>query len=117
MDEALAGIDYLSLPDGTAARLTYEKTAVSDRTEREGLYRRDLFYSVEYATTGTQSVAQIVEIVLNFRDAYGNRLPLLPPAADAILLESGGYMLMEDGSRLLIDRRRAGTENSPMPSA
>jgi hypothetical protein len=65
IDAGLAAIDYLSLPDGTAGRLLYERSPVVDRSEREGLYRRDLFYSVEYGTTQTQDAAQIVVEVIN----------------------------------------------------
>jgi hypothetical protein len=60
VDAALADIDFLGLPDGTAGRLLYERSRVSDRVEREGLYRRDLFYSVEYGTTDSTAAAQIV---------------------------------------------------------
>ena len=41
VDGALADLEYLSLPDGSVGRLIYERTRVSDRVEREGLYRRD----------------------------------------------------------------------------
>ena len=90
VDEALADIDYLTLADGTGARLLYEKTRVSDRVEREGLYRRDLFYSVEYATTDTQNIAQIVEVVLNLTDFAGNRL-LGTPIARASRWDAGAW--------------------------
>jgi hypothetical protein len=59
-DAFLAGTDYLSLPDGTLGRLRYERTAVSDKVENERLYRRDLFYSVEYGTTQTMSAPKVV---------------------------------------------------------
>lgn len=64
-DNALAAIDYLSFPDGTAGRCLYERTAVSDKAELENLYRRDLFYSVEYGTTQSGSAAQIVTEIFN----------------------------------------------------
>ena len=76
LDDALAAIDYLNLPDGTVARILYEKTTVSDRSERDNLYRRDLFYSAEYATTQSQIAYQIVDVILNFADYAGN--PLFP---------------------------------------
>ena len=65
VDAALTEIDFLILPDGTAGRMIYEKSHVSDRVEREGLYRRDLFYSVEYATTDSMATAQIVAELLS----------------------------------------------------
>ena len=60
IDAALAAADYLSLPDGTAARLLYERSRVSDRAERDGLYRRDLFYSAEFSTTQSLTAARVV---------------------------------------------------------
>jgi hypothetical protein len=65
IDQALADIDYLSLADGTGGRLLYERSIVSDRVERAGLYRRDLIYSVEYGTTDIQSATQIVTELFN----------------------------------------------------
>jgi hypothetical protein len=76
VDAGLANIDFLSLPDGTAGRLLYERTVVSDRVERAGLYRRDLIYSVEYGTTDSQSAAQIVAELLNIT---GGLDPSNPP--------------------------------------
>jgi len=75
-DAVLADIEYLTLPDGTGGRIIYERTAISDRVENEGLYRRDLFYSVEYATTDTQAAAQIVTELFNLT---GGLDPNAPP--------------------------------------
>ena len=60
VDNTLADVDFLTLPDGSSGRLLYEKSHVGDASEKEGLYRRDLFYSVEYATTRTRDAAQII---------------------------------------------------------
>lgn len=52
VDGALAGIDFLPLTDGTAARLRSEGgTVLDNQEEAAGLYRRDLVFMVEYATT------------------------------------------------------------------
>lgn len=52
VDGALAGIDFLPLADGTAARLRSEGgTVLDNQEEAAGLYRRDLVFAVEYATT------------------------------------------------------------------
>ncbi len=77
VDQALADIDFLSLPDGTAGRLIYERSKVSDRVEREGLYRRDLFYSVEYGTTDSQAAAQIVAELINLTGGLDPDAPAL----------------------------------------
>lgn len=55
VDQALAGIHFLTLSDRTAGRLQYEGSYVMDASEKDGLWRRDLRYSVEYATTQTMS--------------------------------------------------------------
>ncbi|WP_435018489.1 hypothetical protein TA3x_000463 [Tundrisphaera sp. TA3] len=123
IDIGLADIDYLLLPDGSSGRLLYERSHVMDGSQAEGLYRRDLFYSVEYATTQAQDAAQIVAPLLRMRDAAG-AVPqdtvaieddgsLLTESGDLLLfdalraasirLESGAYMLLENGGRLLLD--------------
>ena len=103
LDAALAAIDYLSLPDGSAARVIYEKTVSLDKSEGKNLYRRDLFYSVEYPTTQAQVAYQIIATPLNLRDFDGNPIPSdivpLPPTRpveqfllglNAASLETGG---------------------------
>ena len=52
VDETLAGIDFLPLADGTTARLRSDGgTVLDNQEEAAGLYRRDLIFVVEYATT------------------------------------------------------------------
>lgn len=51
IDPVLAFTTFLALPDGTSGRLIYRSSMVSDQLQKDRLYRRDLFYSVEYATT------------------------------------------------------------------
>lgn len=55
IDAALAPLMFLSLADGTQGRLTYDGTTVFDQSQDAALYRRDLLYSVEYATVVTQT--------------------------------------------------------------
>ncbi|MGC8474770.1 MAG: hypothetical protein ACP5NP_00310 [Acetobacteraceae bacterium] len=50
IDLAMAQIQFISLPDGTEGRLIYGGTAVFDQSQDALLYRRDLLYSIEYAT-------------------------------------------------------------------
>jgi hypothetical protein len=54
IDVALASTLFLKMPDGSQARLTYAGGSVVDRAEDAQLYRRDLVYTVEYATTLAQ---------------------------------------------------------------
>lgn len=51
LDTAFATYDFLGLPDGMAGRLRYLGTASTDRAQDAALYRRDLIYTVDYATT------------------------------------------------------------------
>jgi hypothetical protein len=76
-DLALASTDFLTLPDGTAGRLLYERSAISDRAEKQGLYRRDLFYSVEYGTTQSGSAAQIVAQIFSISGGLDPKAPLI----------------------------------------
>ena len=51
IDPLLAATDFLTMPDGTGAWMLYRGQNDSDNYEKAALYRRDLFYWVEYATT------------------------------------------------------------------
>ena len=51
LDPAFAATPFLTLADNSAARLTFVNTTTFDQREDAALYRRDLLYTVEYATT------------------------------------------------------------------
>jgi hypothetical protein len=53
VDLELATSPRLRMPDGTTARLVYKGSPVTDMLEKSQIYRRDLLYTVEYATTET----------------------------------------------------------------
>jgi len=53
IDTSLAAMRFIALPDGSAARLIFSGNAVLDQSQDAILYRRDLIYTVEYATTVT----------------------------------------------------------------
>ena len=71
VDGALASVDYLPLPDGSSARLLYQRTRVSDRAERDHLYRRDLFYTAEYSTNQTVEAPRVSTITAAAESAGG----------------------------------------------
>jgi hypothetical protein len=50
VDAAFDQIHFLLLPDATQARITYHNTVGYDQSQNALLYRRDLIYTVEYAT-------------------------------------------------------------------
>ncbi len=76
-DAALAALTWLSLPDGTAARLRSQKTFVTDRAEKQALFRRDLIYSVEYGTTQLQTAAQVVAQMFNISGGVDPSAPAI----------------------------------------
>ena len=51
IDQSLATTPFINLSDGTQGWITYSGTIVFDQSQDALLYRRDLIYSVEYATT------------------------------------------------------------------
>ncbi len=51
VDTLLATMRFITLPDGTAARLIFSGSTVFDQSQDAILYRRDLTYVIEYATT------------------------------------------------------------------
>lgn len=51
VDGALSALAFVALPDGTAGRLKFVSSMLLDQSQNAALYRRDLVYSVEYATT------------------------------------------------------------------
>jgi hypothetical protein len=53
IDAVLSAVDFLALGDGTSGRLRFVDSVMTDRWEDLTLYRRDLTYSVDYATTIT----------------------------------------------------------------
>jgi hypothetical protein len=60
VDSALSAQTFLPLPDGTAGRLRFASTSTFDQSEDAGLYRRDVVYDVEYATTLTSLLPEMI---------------------------------------------------------
>ncbi len=69
IDIALAQLRFLTLPDGYAARIIYKGSPMSDAQEKSALFRRDLLYTVEYATTLAQSATQVTQTELTVSEA------------------------------------------------
>lgn len=66
VDPALAALTFVALADGTKGWIRYEFTIVMDTPSEEGMYRRDLFYTVEYPTMTTEIVTEITGISVGF---------------------------------------------------
>ncbi len=60
VDQALAGLTFIPLADGSYARLLFAGSTAQDNAADATLYRRDLTYSAEYPTT----LAQITPAML-----------------------------------------------------
>lgn len=66
IDAALSDMKFITLADGTGGRLIYKGSPLIDDLEKAKLYRRDLLYTVEYATTIVDTQYQIVAIEQTF---------------------------------------------------
>jgi hypothetical protein len=60
IDATMANTTFLTLADGTAARITLAGGATIDQSENATLYRRDLIYAADYATTLTAAQPAMV---------------------------------------------------------
>lgn len=60
LDCAFAGSPFLSLPDGTLARMAYRNTSTYDQSQNALLYRRDVVYCTEYPTILTADLASML---------------------------------------------------------
>lgn len=64
VDAALALTSNLTFSDGSHGIMLYSRTFQTDQLEKSGLYRRDIVYSVDYATTQTATAAEVVVPIL-----------------------------------------------------
>ena len=71
IDEAMAAEEWITLGDGSASRLTYQASKQDDATQRAGLYRRDIQYTAEYATTETITTTGVIVIELDLHTGVG----------------------------------------------
>ncbi len=60
IDSEMATFDFLGLPDGMAGRLRYIASVATDRAQDAALYRRDLIYTMDYATTLTADLPRLL---------------------------------------------------------
>lgn len=67
VDQFMAGLAFISLPDSTQGHLRYRGTLVFDQSQDALLYRRDLLYDIEYATIVTSTLPSMLfgQLVLN----------------------------------------------------
>lgn len=77
IDSALADTTFLTLADGTSARITLEGGSTTDQSENAGLYRRDLLYAADYATIVTADQPAMVFGTGTLSTPAGPLAPLL----------------------------------------
>lgn len=61
----LAPIRFIAMPDGFGARVRYRNGTPIDDTQKALLYRYDMFYEVEYATTVSGTAQQAIVWTVN----------------------------------------------------
>lgn len=59
LDAALSQMNFIVLPDTSSARLQFSGTTTFDQSQNANLFRRDLLFIVEYATTITQTLPSL----------------------------------------------------------
>jgi hypothetical protein len=64
-DAALASISRMTFHDGSQGILTYANSLQDDSKQTAGIYRRDLIYAVNYATTQTEVEYAILQTISN----------------------------------------------------
>lgn len=69
LDSVLSASTDMAMPDGSSSIVRYSHSSQSDQVQKAGLYRGDLFYSIDYATTQTQAPAEVIAPVLNTTNA------------------------------------------------
>lgn len=62
VDVALSVLGRITLPDGTQGIVRYVNSIQDDMLQKQGIYRRDLMYSVNYAVTQTLDGFAIKEV-------------------------------------------------------
>jgi len=67
IDQSLARLIFIDMPDTSFARITYSGSAVFDQSQDSLLYRRDLLYRIEYPTIVNESQPTMLfgDLVLN----------------------------------------------------
>jgi hypothetical protein len=75
VDSSLAALAFVAMPDGSGARVRYQKSSISDAQQKDCLFRRDLMYTVEYATTQSETETQIGQEQMVLQAAVAGVLP------------------------------------------
>lgn len=64
LDRTMARTRFLEMPDRTLARLVHTKSQLTDHLEKQGIYRKDAFCTVDYAITEEMAAPLITATTL-----------------------------------------------------
>jgi hypothetical protein len=73
IDSALSDGNSINFTDGSFGIIRSSGSLMSDQLQKSDLYRIDLFYSIDYATTQTQQPAEVIAPVLNIVNAQSGQ--------------------------------------------
>jgi hypothetical protein len=73
IDAAMSEQCHIDLDDGAPAQLLYARQFDSDRSENWHIYRRDLIFSVNYATTQTVTAPEVTRTVVTLNGLQTTR--------------------------------------------
>lgn len=73
----LADTAFLTLPDGFGARLICRQNVDTDRAQGQSAFRRDLVYTVEYATTREMAAPEMIVAKTEIRSPAGDAIATL----------------------------------------
>lgn len=79
IDAAMRQQYRITLADDTVAHVSYRGSPITDMLSKQRLFRRDLLYGVEYATTITQVAQVIAGAVLNATPQQTTGTPITQP--------------------------------------
>jgi hypothetical protein len=80
IDSALSDSNVINFTDGSAGIIHSSGSMMTDQLQKSDLYRMDLFYTIDYATTQTQQATEVIAPVLNIVNAQsGQTLKTLNP--------------------------------------
>lgn len=79
IDVIIPQTKFLTLDDGSKARLIYKGSPYSDFDQKQGIYRRDFIVSVEYATLATDTAADAIAIETIFSQQAPDGSAISPP--------------------------------------
>lgn len=103
-DSVLADTPFLTLADGSQARLTYHGSREDDFTQKQRIYRRTFVWCVEYGTTRSETATQIIAPLAALLDAADGVIVAIPsrPAAESAPGSGFGTLDATDPDELIL---------------